>query len=310
MAPIEEPGPSGRPSPDRPAVRGRVTTPDGLGIATYDFGGDGPDLLLVHATGFCAAVLAPLAGHLADRFHCWGIDLRFHGHSDRAPDGDHDWSGFATDVLTAVDQLGLDRPAGFGHSCGGAALLLAEERNPGTLRSIYAFEPVMFPGAPAPQAMFDNPLSVGALRRRQTFPSRADAFVNFSSKPPFGDLDPDVLAGYVEDGFEVVPSGEGGDGATVRLRCRREDEAAIYANGVTHHAFVGLGGVDCHVTLAYGEETDAFGPTFAEADAAALRSASVEGYPGLSHFGPLERPEAVAPKVAERLGHGAAPPRS
>src|ERR1700722_5699188 len=90
----------------------RCTTPDGLGIAVYDFGGHGPDLLLVHATGFCAPPFWPLARPLARRFRCWGLDLRGHGRSDRPSDGDFAWSGFATDVLTVVDQLGLDRPFG------------------------------------------------------------------------------------------------------------------------------------------------------------------------------------------------------
>ena len=143
--------------------------------------------------------------------------------------------------------------------------------------------------------MEKNPLSTGARRRRETFPSAEDAFVNFSSKPPFAGLDPDVLRRYVEDGFEVVPAVEGGDGSTVRLRCRREDEAdrlrhTASANGAFDH----LDEVHCPTTFAYGELTDAFGPTFMEADAARVPDATVEAYPGLGHFGPLERPDEVA----------------
>ncbi|MGI0151798.1 MAG: alpha/beta fold hydrolase, partial [Thermoplasmata archaeon] len=43
-------------------------TPDGLEIAVYDFGGRGQDLLLVHATGFCAEVFTPLAQELGEHF--------------------------------------------------------------------------------------------------------------------------------------------------------------------------------------------------------------------------------------------------
>ncbi len=288
----------------------RFTTADGVGIATYDLGGDGPDLLLVHATGFCGGVLAPLAAGLVDRFHCWALDLRFHGRSGRPTDGDFAWSGFASDVLATVDGLGLDRPAGFGHSCGGASLLLAEERRPGTFRSLYCFEPVVFPGPPAPAPVYDNPLSTGARRRRETFPSRTDAFLNFSSKPPFGGLDPDAIAAYVDDGFEVVPTADGGDGEMVRLRCRRDDEAEVYAHGTTHDAFLGLGTVACPVTLACGAETDSFGPAFLDADAARLPDATVEVLPGIGHFGPLERPAEVAASVARALGPVAGTPPS
>src|SRR5271155_2252192 len=104
------------------APAGRVTTPDGVAVAYYDLGGNGPPLLLAHATGFCGPVLAPLAAHLRAQFNCVALDLR------------------------ALAHLGLDRPFGFGHSCGGAALFLAEEARLGTFRALYCFEPVVYPG--------------------------------------------------------------------------------------------------------------------------------------------------------------------
>src|SRR5664280_2119612 len=258
-------------------TRDRCTTPDGVGIAVYDFGGEGSDLLFVHATGFCAEVLLPLARALSDHHRCWGLDLRAHGRSDRPSDGDFAWSGFALDVLAAIDHLGLAQPSAFGHSCGGASILLAEASRPGTFRSLYGFEPVVVPEGLLAFATGENPLSAGARRRRATFPSAEDAFVNFSSKPPFDDCDPAVLRLYVEAGFEPVPSGDGGDGQAIRLRCRREDEAEIFA-------------------------TDAFGPTIMEADAARLPRSTVEVLPGIGHFGPLQRPEVVAESVRRALG--------
>jgi pimeloyl-ACP methyl ester carboxylesterase len=287
---------------DRPK-RTQCRTPDGLGIAVYDFGGQGPDLLLVHATGFCAEVHVPLARDLGRSFHCWGLDLRAQGRSDRPADGDFAWSGFATDVLAVVDDLGLASPSGFGHSCGGAALLLAELSRPGTFTSLYCFEPVVLPvrAGRTPPWFEDNPLTAGARRRRETFPSAEDAFVNFSSKPPFSDLDPEVLKWYVESGFEPVPGADGGDGLSIRLRCHREDEAMIYAHGASHGAFARLGEIDCPVALSCGELTDAFGPSFIEADAAELRRATTEIMPGLGHFGPLQQPAMVAESVVRAL---------
>lgn len=277
-------------------------TPDGVELAVYEFGGTGPDLLLVHATGFCAGVLLPLATALSDRFRCHALDLRGHGRSGRPPDGDYTWSGFGTDVLTVVDRLGLEGTAAFGHSCGGASLLLAEQGRPGTFRGLYLFEPVVVPDHPVPFPLEENPLSRGARRRRETFPSTEDAFVNFSSKPPLGDLDPDVLQRYVEDGFEVVPAIEGGDGQEIRLRCRRDDEAEVYAHGFANGAFARLPEVHCPTTFAYGERTDAFGPEVMTADAARVPHSTVTSFPELSHFGPLEQPVDVAAGVLRALG--------
>ncbi len=286
-----------------------MSTPDGIELALYDFGGTGDDLLLVHATGFCAGVLLPLAHALGDHFHCLALDLRGHGRSGRPPDGDFAWSGFATDVLTAVDAFGLVRPVAFGHSCGGAALLLAEQRRPGTFRSFYLFEPVVVPDQPLPFPLEENPLSNGARRRRERFPSAEDAFVNFSSKPPFAGIDPAVLLRYVEDGFEIVPSAEGGDGDTIRLRCRRNDEAEVYVHGFGNGSFEHLHEVGCPVTFAYGTRTDAFGAEAMGADADRVPGSTVEAFDGLGHFGPLERPDEVAGKVRGAPGFPGGTPR-
>lgn len=280
----------------------RCVTADGLAIALTDFGGTGPDLLLVHATGFCAAVLEPLAQGLTADFHCWGLDLRGHGHSDRPPDGNFAWSGFALDVLAALDHLGLSQPFAFGHSCGGTSVLLAEEARPGTFAGLYCFEPVVFPiDDPDEDVQPDNPLAVGALKRRETFPSRADALANFSTKPPFSVLDPAALAAYVDGGFELVPAENGGDGRLVRLCCRREDESAVYAQSFSHGAFANLGSIECPVTLACGELTDALGLSFLEQDAARLARPAIEVFGGMGHFGPMERPGEVAGSVRRTL---------
>jgi pimeloyl-ACP methyl ester carboxylesterase len=275
----------------------RCSTPDGVEIAVYDFGGHGDDLLLVHATGFCAEVFVPLARSLGEHYRCWGLDLRAHGRSGRPADGDFAWSGFSTDVLTVIDQVGLERPLAFGHSCGGASILLAEQARPGTFRSLYCFEPVVLTEPMAWLASENNPLSVGARRRRETFPSTEDALVNFSSKPPFSTLDAEVLAWYVDAGFEVIPPEDGGDGRAIRLRCRRDDEAEVYAHGATHGAFAHLHEITCPVALSCGELTDAFGLSFLEADAAELARPTVEVMAGVGHFGPLEQPPAVAHSV-------------
>jgi pimeloyl-ACP methyl ester carboxylesterase len=278
---------------------GHAATPGRPRIALYDFGGQGRDLLLVHATGFCADVFTPLAAELSREFHCWGLDLRGHGRSDRPQDDDFAWSGFSVDVLGAIDHLGLDRPLAFGHSCGGAAILLAEQARPGTFASLFCFEPVV-PAVDHPLPPDeDAPLARGARRRRERFPSAEEAFTNFSSKPPFADLDRRALSGYVQGGFETVHADEGGDGREVRLRCRRDDEAEVYAQGFSHDAFAHLGEIACPVVLACGADTDSFGLTFLEPHAERLPRATLEALPHLGHFGPLQRPEDVAASVVQ-----------
>ena len=270
-------------------------------VAYYDLGGDGPALVLAHATGFCGPVLVPLARHLQDRFRCVVFDERGHGASDPPNDGNFDWHGFARDVLAVVDELGLVHPLGFGHSAGGAALLLAEQSRPGTFAALYCFEPVVYPSdPPLPPSLDGNPLAVGALRRRSVFGSREEAMDNFSSKAPFNLLHPDVLAAYVDNGFAPAADGTGG----IELRCRREDEAQIYAHGMSHDVWSDLPAVTCPVTLACGEHTDAIGPSLLALMAGRLPSPVPPEpvvFPGLGHFGPLQDPATVAHSVASWL---------
>jgi len=298
---VSVPGPADT-EPFRLKPSGRARTSDDVGIAYYDLGGSGPVLLLAHATGFCGAVLAPLATRLADRYHCIAIDERGHGSSDRPPGGDFDWHGFAADVLAVIDHLDLERPVGFGHSSGAAALFLAEQARPATFAALYCYEPIVYPhDIPLPPDLAANPLASGALRRRRLFASREEALTNFSAKAPFDRLHPDVLTAYVDNGFAPV---EGGIG----LRCRREDEAEVYAHSFAHDAFAHLDRVRCPVTLACGADTDAIGPDFLGLLAARLPRARVEVFDGLGHFGPLEDPDALARSLAGRADDPAATP--
>ena len=268
----------------------RFPSTDGVEVAAYDLGGDGPPLLLAHATGFHAHVFVPLAERLAGRFHCFAFDERGHGET-AVPDGlDYDWRGFADDALAVTRGLGLDRPFALGHSAGGAALLLAEAAEAGRFRALYCYEPVVMPVDP-PLGRQENPHREGARRRRAVFASRDEAYANYAAKPPFAALAPAALRAYVDFGFADEPDG------TVRLRCHPEVEAEIYRMGSAHDGFSRLADVCCPVAVVCGERTDAFTPPLIARQAEALPHGRAEVLPGLGHFGPLEDPGAVAESV-------------
>ncbi len=256
-----------------------VASTDGVELATYDLGGDGPDLLLVHATGFCAGIWEPVAARL-DGFRRAALDVRGHGRSTTPASG-MSWEGTGRDVLATVDALGLERPIGVGHSMGGASLLIAELARPGTFASLWLFEPIVFP-APLPEGPGGNPLSEGARRRRPDFPSAEAAEANFASKPPLDELAPECLHAYVRYGFETVEDG------SVTLRCRPEVEAATFEMGPRHRTFDRLAEVGCPVTVVRGRD-DGIGPAaLAPGIAAGLATGALEEHPELGHFGPLQ----------------------
>jgi len=243
-----------------------------------------------------------MADALSDRYRVVSFDARGHGHSGTPPleaDADGrvpamDWGCFAEDALAVIDGLGLARPLAFGHSCGGAVLLLAEQRRPGTFTAIYAYEPVVAP--PEFWARMDGDPSQAARRRRRTFASKAAALEHFSAKPPLSSLRGDVLVDYVDGGFDQDPGG------TVGLRCDPEAEAATYAMAVHSEAWEHLGEVGCPVTFGCGRGRADFGLEVTTALAARMQHGRVETHPDLGHLGPFERPEEVADAVGRAFG--------
>ncbi|MCX7619885.1 MAG: alpha/beta hydrolase [Acidimicrobiales bacterium] len=268
---------------------------DGIEIAVHDLGGEGPVLLACHATGFHGHVWQPVARRLRD-FHVFAPDFRGHGDSSAPHDLDYDWSGFADDVLAVVAELAPsgEQIVAAGHSKGGAALLLAEQRRPGTFAAVWCYEPVVFPPLDGAHSL-DNPLAEGALRRRETFASAVAAFENFASKPPFNTLDPEALGAYVRFGFRPEPDG------TVRLKCPPVVESKVYRMGSQHGAFEHLSKVTCPVTVVSGAELP-FGPSaFAARVVERLPNGRLETHPDLGHFGPLEDPARIADSIRQAL---------
>ncbi|MDY7105015.1 MAG: alpha/beta hydrolase [Actinomycetota bacterium] len=272
-----------------------VDSSGGVRVALWELGGSGRPLLVAHATGFCAHVLAPLASDLASRgsLRCVAPDVRGHGSSVTPPDADLDWRRVAEDLLACVDHLGLDDVDAFGHSMGGAALLLAELARPGTFHSLWCYEPVVSPVG-APREGVDR--LIGATRRRRTtFASIDDAIANFSGKPPLGGFTPEALRGYLTGGFRELADG------SVELRCRPDDEARLYEAGQHHGAFERLGEIGCVVSVGYGRTTDPGPAMLAPEVVERLPRGRGVPFPHLGHFGPMEAPAEISAAVAEHL---------
>ena len=271
-----------------------VRSEDGVKLNLRMMGGSGPDLLVCHATGFHGLAYRPLAQYLKDNFRVWALDFRGHGSSGPAPGDDYAWSGMGADVVACAAAIGTERLFGFGHSMGGAALLLAERSRPGTFAGLFLYEPIV-----RPRGFFDdannNPLAAGARNRREIFNSRAEALARYSSRSPLGVMRADALAAYVEGAFVDLADGR------VRLACAAETEARTFeasgglaledAAGIRVPAAVGAG------TVGGVPNPGAFAPSIAEA----LPRGRFRSFGNLGHFGPLEAPGVVAAAATREL---------
>ena len=282
-----------------PDVSFSVPSTDGVNVAAYDFGGDGPTLVFCHATGFCAHTWFPMIQAMTSQFRCVGIDLRGHGHTDLPVGVSADWSGMTQDFLAVVKYLGcgVDGSNGpilaVGHSMGGAAIVLGEVAQPGTISRAWLYEPILLPAGPVLEGDNSPAIAAGARRRTATFASAFEVRERYRARPPLSVLDSRVLDLYIEHGFRHNSDG------SVTLRCRPEVEASVFE----HHQ---AGGYEA--ALAINKPVMAGAATMHDMVGeqiykAAERNPNLEvtQYSGLTHFGPLEQPEMMAVDAAKYL---------
>jgi len=280
-----------------------VASTDGVRVASYDFGGHGPLLVLCHATGFCAGVWQPIARRLADRFHCVGLDFRGHGRTGRPDHAALVWTGMGQDLLAVIDHALEQRGEApgtpvfaAGHSMGGASIVLAELSRPGTIAKAWALEPILFPTPDDVELdkdmnpVHESPLVAGARRRRPEFESREAAFERYASRPPFSEVDPEALRAYVDQGFRDLPGGG------IRLRCEPESEAEVFEHSLCG-AYEHLAEIQFPFLVAASGDGEP--PALITEDVVEQNPRFVRTeYTDLTHFAPLEDPERMAHDIA------------
>lgn len=268
-----------------------IESTDGVRVALHDLGGEGDPLLFLHATGFHGRCYQQIADRLHDRFHVWAPDLRGHGDTE-TPDMALPWRGMADDALAVIDALGIDGPLyACGHSMGGATVIASAVRRPGVFRAAWLFEPILFP-AQHETTSRENPLAVGARRRRHDFGSIDEVIERYTGKGPFVDVDPAALRDYVVHGFRTTADG-------VTLKTTGENEARTF-EGIDLTIFDHLGAVDIPVTVV--GSGDGMPPAeIAPMVAAALPNGTLTPWPDHTHFGPFEDPARAAEEIRHAL---------
>jgi pimeloyl-ACP methyl ester carboxylesterase len=265
----------------------------GVRIAAYRFGGDGPPVMLVHATGFHAHVWLPMLERLCARYSLFAFDLRGHGESDKPSDVDaYHYQVMARDLLAVADHFRLARFAGLGHSVGGALLVAAEIARPGTVTRAVLFEPIVLP----PELAEETPAAAAARARRTEFASTDEMMERWSSRGPFASFDPEALRAYIDYG--VRDRADGG----VELKCAREAEVSTFVNDTRTGIWTDLDRYRTPTLIVAGDRSTSRAAPIAERQAEAMIDAHVERHADLSHFLPFERPRAMAERAIAFIG--------
>jgi len=259
-----------------------------------DFGGDGPPLVFLHATGFHAWLWLPYARRFAATHRVIALDQRGHGESDKPATG-YRWERFGEDFAALLDSLDLDGVRAVGHSKGATAIAAAG----GTHRLARAvlIDPVLIPGPPA-TAPVESPLAAGARKRRNVWPSRAAMFDALRGRMPFETWQEEFVRLYVDHGVADRADGQ------VELLCPGAIEAQVYAEAPMTDGFALLERLTVPTLVVRGEQSPGLGERETADALRRLRAGSVRTVARAGHFVPMERPDEVGAAIAEFLGAG------
>jgi pimeloyl-ACP methyl ester carboxylesterase len=279
-------------TPPAPASR-HVRVRD-LRLHYLDFGGDGPALVFLHATGFHSWLWEPYARRFAATHRVLAFDHRGHGESDKPPTG-YRWEQFGADFAGFLDALDLVDVRAVGHSKGATTIAAGAADGTRRLARAVLIEPVLIPGPPAPAPVHESPLAVGARKRRNVWPSRDAMFASLRGRMPFETWREEFVRLYVEHGVADRADGE------VELRCPGEIEAQVYAEAPTTDGFALLERLAVPTLVVRGDHSPGLGEREAAEVLRRLPSGTLRTVRRAGHFVPMERPDEVTAAIAEHL---------
>lgn len=263
-------------------LSGFVETPD-VRLHYVDWGGDGPPLLLIHATGFHARLWDPYAERLRDRFHVIAYDQRGHGDSGPARDGNYAWDTLAQDCHAVIETLGIEGCMAAGHSSGGTAAGMCAGQYPGSIGRVVLLDPVVGRAeAEAGPWPGENPMAERTRRRRAIWESPHQFEEAMRTRPAFARWQPEFLSLYARFGLRRRPDGH------YELKCSPEVEAAIYEGVGRFNPWPALERIAAPALVLRATLSDTSSPR-----AAARIPRAREMLVPTTHFVPMEAPETV-----------------
>jgi pimeloyl-ACP methyl ester carboxylesterase len=267
---------------------------NGLRIHYLRWGGDGPPVLLNHATGFLAALWGPVAERLAEAgYTVYAPDARGHGDSEKpeATWENYDWHRFADDMEAFLEHLGLRGIPLIGHSMGAGVGLFVAGHNPGLFARIVAIEPIAMPGSVPMDERRREEMAAGARRRRMVFGSREEMIEQYRSRDTFKRCTEEALRLYAEEGTFQRDDGQ------VELKCSGAIEGEVFASSSTLNIWSMLPDLEAPVLVIRGEHTEGFLGMVAQQVSERVRNGSLLTIADAGHLVPMERPDAVADEV-------------
>lgn len=247
---------------------------------SYRRRGDGPPLILLHATLSSSRQLRTLARRLAQTHTVVSVDRRESGESQlppAAPTGAVSVAVHVADLAELIAEESLAPALVVGHSYGGCLALELSARHPELVARTWVYEP--------PYA------AVGSDRTRQAM-ELAGRLTTEAGEASGPGAAAEVFMASVSSAAAVEALSPG-----ARERVRAAGRGAIADATLLGMDPSGLPAIECPVMIATGTASSPLYAQLAGALAASIRHASVEPLAGLDHMAPITRPDVVAASI-------------
>lgn len=254
-------------------------------IEFLSYDGEGPTLILLHATGFNPWLWHPIARELLGRFRI--IAPFFCDHRNTDPyRGGLGWNILAGDLVGLCRNLDIHKPYLIGHSMGGGVCVLAHGLVPDLAEKMILIEPILLPESryQRPLPLEEHPLARQAIRRKNRWQTPAEAERYLQSKPLFRNWDREMLDLYLQYGMTVDEDG------SLQLACSPRGEAAIFMGGAAENPWPLLPGISCPVLILEGENSESRKMLELKKAAGLLPQGEHRLVPGVGHLIPMENP--------------------
>jgi lipase len=270
---------------------------DDVELQYLHYSGDGPTVVLLHATGFQPWLWHPIARELAGNFSVVAPYFCDHRMFDPT-DGGMSWLILAHDLVNLIEHLDITEPLIVGHSMGATVAAIAEVLNGLMASRMILIEPIFLPSNfyNLDIKVEQHPLASKSIRRRSTWRDETEARAYLRSRKLFMYWDEEMLDLYLEHGMTKADNG------SLTLACHPNREAALFMGGMEKDPWPLLDNIFCPVLFIEGENSENRMVIDLGRAASIIPGADLRVIKGAGHLVPMEKPYELLTIILEFFG--------
>ncbi len=253
----------------------------------YYQGGQSP-IIFVHATGFLPWLWDPVIKAFVPQHSVWApfiCDYR----KANPHEGGLSWDVISRDLSVFCRSLHIDNPLIIGHSMGATLSIIAGSKYGINACGMILIEPIFLPeGYYSVEASLKNhPLASKAIKRKNNWKNKKEAWVYLKSKPLFSNWAEEVFQLYLEYGMRKQAKGN------LKLTCPPITEAALFMGGLAINPWPFLNNIECPVMIIAGGQSENKGLVDIQKMLKHILNGQYKQVANVGHLIPMQNPNAI-----------------